>query len=398
MDHACSRRSLLRAMGAGAAGWAASAGAGAAAAPRPPASPEPPSYLKGHEQLYAADPRQAAVEWFRKARFGLFMHYGLYSLLGRHEWVQLREKIPVAEYGKLKDRFTAEKFDAGFITDLALAGGMKYVNITTRHHDSFCLFATKQTDFHSANSPAKRDLVGELAQQCRRKGLGLFLYYSHGRDWRHPHAPNNDRWGGSARPRYDKPDPHYKTGAEHDLGKYLDFMTAQITELLTNYGPIAGIWLDGIAVPHSGQKDLFRCQELYDLVHRLQPQVLVSYKQGLLGTEDFFAPERQGAGVSGRGGKPLEICDTLQPKGWGYIQADDGKHKGPDQVMTMLARAAAAKANLLLNTGPLPDGSIHPEDVKTLREVGRRIGEGGFPPPQPAAPPEPKPKRKGRKK
>lgn len=95
-------------------------------------------------------------------------------------------------YAKLKDRFTAEKFDADFITDLALAAEMRYVNITTRHHDSFCLFATKQTDFHSVNSPAQRDLVGELAVACRKKGLGLCLYYSHGRDWKHPHAPNND--------------------------------------------------------------------------------------------------------------------------------------------------------------------------------------------------------------
>ena len=101
------------------------------------------------------------------------MHYGLYSLLGRHEWVQLREKITVAEYAKLKDKFQAEKFDADFITDLALAAQMKYINITTRHHDSFCLFNTKQTDFHSVNSPAKRDLVGELAVACRKNGLGL---------------------------------------------------------------------------------------------------------------------------------------------------------------------------------------------------------------------------------
>jgi len=112
---------------------------------------KPPSYLHGYEELYRKNPRQAAIEWFREAKFGLFMHYGLYSLLGRHEWVQFREKIPVKEYEKLKDRFTAEKFDPDFITDLALDAGMKYVNITTRHHDSFCLFETKQTDFHCVN-------------------------------------------------------------------------------------------------------------------------------------------------------------------------------------------------------------------------------------------------------
>lgn len=263
-----------------------------------------PSYLKNYADRFATDPRGAARQWFREAKFGLFLHYGLYSLLRGHEWVQLRERIPVAEYAKLKDRFTAEKFDADFITDLALAAEMRYVNITTRHHDSFCLFATQQTDFHSVNSPARRDLVGELADACRKKGLGLCLYYSHGRDWRHPHAPNNDSWRGSARPKYDSPDPAYAYGQDHDLQKYLDFMTAQITELLTNYGPIAAIWLDGIAVPLSGDRTKFKCQELYDHIHRLQPQVLVSYKQGLLDTEDFFAPEHKA--VDNPSGKPME--------------------------------------------------------------------------------------------
>ena len=349
-----------------------------------------PSYLKGYEQLYRQDSRRAALQWFAEARFGLFLHYGLYSLLGRHEWVQLREKIPVAEYAKLKDQFKAEKFDADAITDLALAARMRYVNITTRHHDSFCLFATKQTDFNSLNSPAKRDLVAELAAACCRKGLGLFLYYSHGRDWRHPHAPNNDEWGGSARPQYKPPEPSYATGKDHDLQKYLDFMTAQITELLTNYGPIAGIWLDGIAVPLSGDKAKFHCQELYDLVHRLQPQVLVSYKQGLLGTEDFFAPEHRG--IQNTTGKPMEICTTLQRNGWGYVK--DSPHLGADDVMPKLGQAAHQKANLLLNTGPLPDGSIHAGDAATLREVGERIRKDGFP--EPVAPP-PDAREKGKR-
>jgi len=337
-----------------------------------------PSYLRAYETQYQADPRAAALKWFAEAKFGLFMHYGLYSLLGRGEWVQLREQIPVAEYAKLKDRFTAKDFDADFITDLALEAEMKYINITTRHHDSFCLFDSKYTDFKSTNSPAKRDLVAELAEQCRKKGLGLCFYYSHGRDWRHPHAPNNGDWGGNARPKYKTPDPHYATGAEHDLNKYLDFMKGQITELLTNYGPVAAIWLDGIGTPRS-RKDkihLFRCQELYDYIHAQQPQVLVSYKQGLLGTEDFMAPERH---WKGKPEKPLEICDTLQPRGWGYIKADDGKHKTADQVMEMLTKARSLPANLLLNTGPLPDGAISPEDVATLREVGKRLRQDGFP-------------------
>jgi alpha-L-fucosidase len=336
-----------------------------------------PSYLKGYEDRYATDPRGAALEWFDNARFGLFMHYGLYSLLGRHEWVQYREKIPVAEYAKLKDRFTAENFDADFITDLALEAHMKYINITTRHHDSFCLFDSKYTDFTSTNSPAKRDLVGELAEQCAQKGLGYCLYYSHGRDWKHPHAPNNGD-SKNARPKYDTPDPAYQYGDDQDLQIYLDFMKNQITELLTNYGPVGAIWLDGVGAINKNLEKIpsFQAQELYDHIHNMQPQVLVSYKQGFLGTEDFMAPERHWKGTAT---KPLELCDTLQPKGWGYMEADNGNHKTPDQVMEMLTTAAALPANLLLNTGPLPDGAIHPEDVATLREVGKRIARNGFP-------------------
>jgi alpha-L-fucosidase len=249
------------------------------------------------------------------------------------------------------------------------------VNITTRHHDSFCLFATKQTDFNSVNSPAKRDLVGELAEACRKRGLGLCLYYSHGRDWKHPHAPNNDEWGGNARPKYNPPEPSYAYGKDHDLQKYLDFMTAQIAELLTNYGPIAAIWLDGIAVPLSGDRKKFKCQELYDLIHRLQPQVLVSYKQGLLGTEDFFAPEHKA--VANPDNKPMEVCSTLQDGSWGY--SAKSRNISADEAWAKLAAAGAAHANLLLNSGPMPDGSIAPDHVRVLREMGQRIKNGGFP-------------------
>jgi len=381
------RRTFLTTLGGAAAALALSRPAfGAAGATAP-------SYLRHYADAFARDPRAAARTWFKEARFGLFMHYGLYSLEGRHEWLQLREKIPVAEYAKLKERFTAAAFDADRITDVALAAQMKYVTITTRHHDSFCLFATKQTDFNSVNSPAKRDLIAELAAACAKKGLGLCLYYSHGRDWRHPHAPNNDEWGGSARPVYPGPEPAYATGKNHDLNRYLDFMRAQITELLTNYGPIAAIWLDGIGVPLSRKERLpeWHLPELYAHIRRLQPQVLVSYKQGLNGDEDFLAPERK---YDQKPDRPLELCDTLQPRGWGYMKEDDGHHKTADDVITMLARAASLPANLLLNTGPLPDGSIHPEDVKTLRSVGEILRQRGWPAPVAFPPEAPKAKKK----
>jgi alpha-L-fucosidase len=345
----------------------------------------PPRYLKGYEQAYRNDPRQAALQWFRDARYGLFLHYGLYSLLGRHEWVQFNEKIRVADYAKLFDRFTADRFDAGAIAQLALDAGMRYITITTRHHESFCLFDTKETPFNSVAAPARRDLIGELASACDRAGLGLFLYYSHGRDWKHPHAPNNDIWGGAARPDYDPPEPTYAAGAAHDLGRYVDFMDRQIAELQAQYPTIAGIWLDGIAVPMSDKRLApcpqaprnpanaagWRVHELYDAIHRRQPAALVSYKQGLLGTEDFFAPEHQA--VAPDGDKPMEICTTMCPRSWGYLEAGRGTHLKPEQVVEAAAGAWRQNCNLLMNTGPLPDGSLDIEDVDALRRAGDLI-------------------------
>lgn len=343
-----------------------------------------PAYLKGFDAEYAANPRQAALNWFREAGYGLFLHFGLYSLLGRHEWVQYREKIPVKDYARLANRFTADRFDANAIARFAVDCGMRYVNLTARHHDSFCLFRTAETEFNSLKSPCGRDLVGEMAAACDSQGLGLSLYYSHGRDWRHPHAPNNGQWGGCARPEYDPPEPSYATGSDHDLERYLDFVRAQIRELLTQYGPIASIWLDGIAVPLSGDPEAFRCQELYDFIHDLQPQILVSYKQGITGTEDYFAPEhslpgsdeaRRRGRIGSIPGKPIEICTTMSPGSWGYSSENAGRHLNEEQVWEKLREAKARGTNLLLNTGPLPDGSLDPEDEIVLRKIGRRLRE-----------------------
>ncbi|MFQ6096956.1 MAG: alpha-L-fucosidase [Armatimonadota bacterium] len=342
-----------------------------------------PAYLAEEESLFRRDPRAAAIQWFKEAGFGLFMHYGIYSILGRGEWVQLREAIPLAEYRRLKDRFTAERFDADFITDLAMDAGMRYVNITSRHHDSFCLFRTGQTDYSSVESPAKRDLVQELADACRSKRLGLFLYYSYALDWAHPWFPSRESGIRNARPDYAEPEPSYLWRKDEDTEKYIEFVHSQLGELLTQYGPIAGIWLDPIA-PYYDRPDLFPVDETYALIRSLQPQCLISFKQGANGDEDFVAPEHEVAihriknDVARRAwdmnrGKPAEICTTLQPRFWGHNREDDGKHRRPDDVMKMLSSAREQNANLLLNTGPLADGSIPREDVDTLREVGRRL-------------------------
>ena len=359
--------------------------------------PEIPGYLKGYEEIYKVDPRKAAMAWFSDAKFGLFMHYGLYSSLGRGEWVMFHEKIPVKEYEQLKDQFAAEEFDADFITDLALKAEMKYVNITSRHHDSFCLFDSKVSDYNSVNSPARRDLIGELAEQCHKKGLGLFLYYSYALDWRHPYFYPRD-YISIARPAYENPEPSYKWQKDEDFKMYIQFVHSQIKELLTNYGPIAGMWFDPI-MGYYARPDLFPIEETYALVRSLQPQTLISFKQGANGDEDFAAPERHGQSLEDRvknriGAKQAEvarkawgknknkhneICDTLQPGAWGYKKADDGKHISPEDVSEKLRNAKHQNCNLLLNTGPLADGSIHSTDVKTLLDVGRSIRKNGWP-------------------
>jgi alpha-L-fucosidase len=355
-----------------------------------------PSYLAGYEDLYRKDPRQAALAWFQDAGFGLFMHYGLYSLLGRHEWVLYREAISLSEYETLQEQFTAEAFDADFITDLALAAEMRYITITSRHHDSFCLFSSQVSDYNSVRAPAGRDLIGELATVCREKGLGLFIYYSYALDWRHPYFYPRE-FSPIARPDYGEPEPRYRWRRDADFQHYIDFVHAQIHELLTNYGPLAGMWFDPI-MAYYARHDLFPIADTYALVRSLQPQALIAFKQGANGDEDFASPERHGHSLAdrvreqfgeeasrvaqrawdGNVDKHNEICDTLQPSAWGYMEADDGQHKTAADVMSMLADAQAQDCNLLLNTGPLPDGSIHLEDVATLRAVGERIRAGAL--------------------
>ena len=199
-----------------------------------------------------------------------------------------------------------------------------------------------------------------------------------------------------ARPAYEQPEKRYLWRRDEDFQHYIDFVHTQIRELLTNYGPIAGIWLDPI-VGYYIRPDLFPVEQTYAMIRQIQPQTLISFKQGATGTEDFAAPERSGhliaESIRKRFGdetakiavhawkqnkdKHNEICDTLQPKKWGYAQDDNSKHHGPDKVMEMRAAAHAQKCNLLLNTGPLADGFIHTDDVKTLLEVGRRIRREG---------------------
>lgn len=346
-----------------------------------------PTYLKDYSEQFYKDPRAANLQWFKDAGFGMFIHYGLYSQLGRGEWVQLVDRVPLNEYAKLKDTFTASGFDADFIVDLAKKAGMKYITITAKHHDGFCLFKTEETDFNSVNSPAKRDLIGELVGACDREGIGLFLYYSYASDWKHPWFYSRDIWP-NARPAYDVQPEEYKYEKPEDFKKYIDYANAQIRELVTQYPTIAGIWFDPIRAFY-GNHELYPIDETYAMIRKLLPHALISFKQGANGDEDFVAPERGFAKRVGEEfpialtvyelnrGKHVEVCNTMQPhlpgitRGgtWGYNRELDGRHLSADEVKIMLGDAFLHKFNLLLNIGPLPDGSVHSEDIEVLSSL-----------------------------
>lgn len=346
-----------------------------------------PNYLSGYKDQYKENPRQANLDWFKDANFGMFIHYGLYSQLGKGEWVQLQDTIPLKEYAKLKDSFTAAGFDADFIVQLAKKAGMGYITITSKHHDGFCLFDTEQTDFNSVGSPAGRDLMAELAVACEKEGLGLFLYYSYAADWVHPYFYSRDEGWNNARPAYRKNPEEYKYEKPEDFQIYVDYVHAQLKELLTQYPTIAGIWFDPI-MGYYANPEVFPIEETYALIRNLSPHALISFKQGANGDEDFMAPERSGSArvgeqfeVAGRAydknkGKPKEVCSTMQPhiKGvpgnnWGYHKGYNGHHLNVEQVKAMLQNAKDENYNLLLNIGPLPDGSVHPEDIETLTNL-----------------------------
>ncbi|HEY2164683.1 MAG TPA: alpha-L-fucosidase, partial [Gemmatimonadaceae bacterium] len=205
--------------------------------------------------------RQAAREWFRDAKFGMFVHWGAYSQLGQGEWVMENRSIPVDTYEWLASAFNPVKFDARAWVATAKAAGVRYITITARHHDGFSMFATKANRYNIVDwTPFARDPMKELAAECRANGIKLFFYYSQ-LDWHHP-----DYW------------PRGRTGhatgrAESgDWNRYLDFMDAQLTELLTNYGPIGGIWFDGMWDKPDAD---WRLAKTYALIHRLQPAALI---------------------------------------------------------------------------------------------------------------------------
>ena len=308
--------------------------------------------------------RRAARQWFRDAKFGMFIHWGVYSLLGQGEWVMQQRELPIGPYEWLATTFNPVKFDARAWVSLAKGAGAKYITITSRHHDGFSMFATRATPYNIVDwTPFKRDPLKELADECQRQGLKLFFYYSQ-LDWHHP-----DYWPrGRTGQHTDRPE-------SGDWARYLDFMDSQLTELLSGYGPIGGIWFDGMWDKPDAE---WRLPRTYALIHRLQPAALIvpNHHRAPLPGEDVqtFEQDLPGANSAGFntkeiGSLPLETSLTMN-NSWGF-NITDRRFKSVRELIGYLVRAAGSDANLLLNIGPRPDGTIQPEAVERLRDVGR---------------------------
>ena len=314
--------------------------------------------------------RLAAREWYRDAGFGMFVHWGAYSQLARGEWVMNDLKLPVGTYEWLAGMFNPVKFDAKEWVTLAKSAGVKYITITSRHHDGFAMFATKANKYNIVDwTQFKRDPMKELADECHRQGIKLFFYYSQ-LDWHHPdYFPRGGTGKTAGRPE------------SGDFNKYIDFMNTQLTELLTNYGAIGGIWFDGMWDKPEAN---WRLTETYALIHRLQPTALIipNHHRAPLPDEDAqtFEQDLPGANSAGFntttvGALPLETSLTMNGS-WGF-NITDHSWKSVSDIETYLIRAAGANANLLLNIGPRPDGTIQPEAAERLRSVGQWLQKYG---------------------
>jgi alpha-L-fucosidase len=323
------------------------------------------------QSYHPSEPNLKAREWFQNARFGMFIHWGVYSVLGDGEWVINTSKITVANYEKLPPQFNPTEFNAAEWVGLAKAAGMKYITITSKHHDGFAMWGTKQNHWNIVDAtPYKKDPLKMLADECHRQGIKLFFYHSE-LDWHHPDYYPRGRTGQTAgRPE------------SGDWDRYLGFMDNQLRELLTSYGEIGGIWFDGWWDKPDAKWHLDRT---YGLIHSLQPAALIGNNHHRLPFpgEDFQMFEKDLPGqktaefnaTSEVGKLPLETCDTINTS-WGYNEND--KHfKSTTQLIQYLARGAGYNANFLLNIGPMPTGKIQPEFVERLHGIGRWVERNG---------------------
>lgn len=302
---------------------------------------------------------------FEDFRFGIFIHWGIYSTYAQGEWY-LNYGIDKDEYAKAADAFYPHRFDAHEWVKAIKASGAKYITFTSRHHDGFSMWDTRENDYNIVKAtPFGRDVIKELSEACEEEGIRLHLYYSI-LDWireDYPLGRTGLQTGRTPHPDYDS---------------YFNFMKRQANELLTQYGPIGGIWLDGYW-DHDRDAEPFdwRMEEFYDYIHSIRPEVLIGNNHHIspLEGEDFQMFERDlpgenKAGLSGQeiGHLPLEMCQTMNGM-WGY-KVSDTDYKSAEELIELIVRAAAKGSNLLLNIGPQPNGELPAASLDRLRSIG----------------------------
>ena len=311
-----------------------------------------------------------AREEFRDHGFGIFLHWGIYSMLGQGEWAMETLQLPLDEYQNLASGFCPSQFNADQWVKAFKNAGAGYITITTRHHDGFSMFGTKASDYNIVDAtPYKRDIIKELSDACARHGLKLHFYYSQV-DWsRDDYTPLGSTGRKTGR----------KLGGKWE--DYMNFMDAQLTELLTNYGPIGAIWYDGVWEKKGKDNDetanIWNLKHQYELIHFLQPGCLVGSNHHLtpFPGEDIqlFERDKPGENFAGYSGQevsqlPLETCQTMNGT-WGY-HPTDRDWKSPESLIRLLVETAGKNANLLLNIGPRPNGTLPAESIDILKAIG----------------------------
>ncbi|MCW0483247.1 alpha-L-fucosidase [Gaoshiqia sediminis] len=317
-------------------------------------------------------------EWFQDAKFGLFVHWGVYSVMagggdyGIAEWIMNQKQIPIRQYEKLPSFFNPTKFDPEEWVSMVKKAGMKYITITSKHHDGFAMYDSKVSDYDVVDrTPYGKDILKQLKEECDKQGIKLFFYYSQ-LDWHHSdyYPRGNTGKGYTGRPE------------SGDWNAYIDYMNAQLSELLTNYGEVGGIWFDGMWDQWDAN---WRLDETYALIHKLQPGALIgsNHHKSPIPGEDFQMFERDLPGENTMGFNqtgtiselPLEMCETMNGS-WGFNLKDQG-YKSSKQLIQTMVKAAGYGANFLLNTGPMPNGQIQPENIDTLMIMGNWLEKYG---------------------
>ncbi|GAB4564014.1 MAG: alpha-L-fucosidase [Anaerolineae bacterium] len=311
---------------------------------------------------------QGDWQWWYHDRFGMFIHWGLYALAARHEWVKNRERIPDEVYQKYFDHFNPDLYDPREWARVAREAGMKYFVITTKHHEGFCLWDSKYTDYKATNTPYGKDLLRPMVEAFREEGLRVGFYYSL-IDWHHPEFPVDRH-----HPMRD--DPVYREQNKHrDVRKYAEYLHAQVRELLTEFGQIDLIFFDFSYPGEDGKgRDDWQSEKLLAMVRELQPKILVNDRLDLLdvpGGWDYRTPEQVVVQEWPKlNGKPVlwETCQTFSGS-WGYHR-DEATWKSVEQLVQLLIDTVSKGGNLLLNVGPTARGTFDDRAMERLKGIG----------------------------